>query len=623
MHVVLCYYIKHPFFFAMGAASSDFVDPETLPLQILLEEKGKEQNGVDKNDEDNEKLLLENWQLKHEKTCWMNYARQMEKERNNLQDAHDMAFFGCVCLTSPLTCCSEKIFRPDSECTDWKWYKTNCPCCRRPLDITITMSTVKEERRTRPDRGSRHAFVIALWGANAGYALGALVLGSRLQELSPQIDRVIVHTDDVPKNYLEAFEKDSLWNLQQVEYIDGVSDLYFGKGHIFDGVFTKLSVLKLDQYAKVLLLDIYIIPLKPLDHLFDLQCPAAMVRGQGEQIHGTEVDGRLFFGKEDYQDYPWGQSGGINAGIILLEPDDHVFKQMLSEVTCKNHPCHVAGSGPEQDYLSRFYAARKESPWHHISVAWNYQLHQALFAIDRVLEWRAFLQSKGEDFFQEDKYWLPERLRMNLEDIGVVHFSGEVKMWHRIFVVASFSKSEDQRREVIHDLAWDTMNGEDGGNQDASFAEKLMSYQQGYDLWMSKTAEPKDYDHYGCRREDQKILIGNKDITYFLDVMVQRVRAVAVHATEVWRKCYEKIAEPRLLKELQHPCVPEGCFNLGTPVEVSWTMTRGSNETVTWLPAHVLGVHDNKHYVVRFDRGGDWGDTERQVEPERLRERIS
>ena len=105
--------------------------------------------------------------------------------------------------------------------------------------------------------------------------------------------------------------------------------------------------------------------------------------------------------------------------------------------------------------------------------------------------------------------------------------------------------------------------------------------------------------------------------------MVQRVRAVAVHATEAWRKCYEKIAEPRLLKELQHPCVPEGCFNLGTPVEVSWTMTRGGNETVTWLPAHVLGVHDNKHYVVRFDRGGDWGDTERQVEPERLRERIS
>ena len=36
----------------MGVASSDFVDPETLPLQILhkevhLDKNGKEQNGVD------------------------------------------------------------------------------------------------------------------------------------------------------------------------------------------------------------------------------------------------------------------------------------------------------------------------------------------------------------------------------------------------------------------------------------------------------------------------------------------------------------------------------------------------------------------------------------------------
>ena len=33
-----------------------------------------------------------------------------------------------------------------------------------------------------------------------------------------------------------------------------------------------------------------------------------------------------FFGTEEYQDYPWGQSGGINAGLILLQPDDHVLQ---------------------------------------------------------------------------------------------------------------------------------------------------------------------------------------------------------------------------------------------------------------------------------------------------------
>jgi len=83
----------------MGAAgSSDFVDPETLPLQILLaeevrlEKNGKEQNVVDARDQDNDKLLKEYWQLRHEKKYWMDFAQQMEKERN---------WFGFISLTSP------------------------------------------------------------------------------------------------------------------------------------------------------------------------------------------------------------------------------------------------------------------------------------------------------------------------------------------------------------------------------------------------------------------------------------------------------------------------------------------------------------------------------------------
>ena len=591
----------------MGAAHSDFVDPETLPLQILLDNNEKEQNGVDKKDDDNEKLQG-NWQLWHERNFWRDYAWEMEKERNNI--------FGSLRLKSPLTRWSETMYRPDSEGIDWKWYKTNCPCCRRPLEIT--MSSVKEEPWAKPPRDSRHAFATALWGTNAGYALGALVLGFRLKELSAHIDRVMVHTDDVPSNYLEAFQKDGLWQLCKVDYIDGVSDLYVSKGNIFDGVFTKLSVWKLEDYAKVLLLDLDIIPLKPLDKLFELPCPAAMVRGQGEHIHGAKVDGCWFFGKEDYQNYPWGQSGGINAGIILLEPDNYVFQQMLSEVTCKFHPCHVAGSGPEQDYLSRFFAARKETPWHHISVAWNYQLHQSLFAIERFLEWTAFLQTKGQDFSEADKNWLPERLRMNLEDIGVVHFSGEVKMWHR-FLATTSTDSEDRRRKVSHVLA---TNGENCGSEDEddeAFAKQLMSYQRGHALWISKTAEPEDYHFHGCSCAGKRIFVGDKDITNVLDRRVQRVLEIAVHATKVWRKCYEELADPGLLKQLQNPWVPEGCFHLGSCVEVSWTMGQGSHAAVRWLAAWVLGVHDNMDYVVRYERGGDWGDTERHVCRERVR----
>ena len=61
-----------------------------------------------------------------------------------------------------------------------------------------------EEPWPSKTRSQRHCFATALWGANAGYALGALVLGQRLRELSPQVERLLLHTDDVASNYLEV-----------------------------------------------------------------------------------------------------------------------------------------------------------------------------------------------------------------------------------------------------------------------------------------------------------------------------------------------------------------------------------------------------------------------------------
>lgn len=60
---------------------------------------------------------------------------------------------------------------------------------------------------------------------------------------------------------------------------------------------------------------------------------------------------------------------------------------------------------------------------------------------------------------------------------GVVHFSGEVKMW---ISAAASSESEDRRREVSHSFA--TTNGEDGGSGDVAFAGRLLSYQHGHAL---------------------------------------------------------------------------------------------------------------------------------------------
>ena len=58
-------------------------------------------------------------------------------------------------------------------------------------------------------------------------------------------------------------------------------------------------------------------------------------------------------------------SRGINAGVILLRPCETTRAHIRCEVTSELHPKHIAGAGPEQEYLSRYFAS---SPWHAVNV---------------------------------------------------------------------------------------------------------------------------------------------------------------------------------------------------------------------------------------------------------------
>eukprot|EP00747_Dinoflagellata_sp_TGD_P195049 gnl/TRDRNA2_/TRDRNA2_63168_c0_seq1.p1 gnl/TRDRNA2_/TRDRNA2_63168_c0~~gnl/TRDRNA2_/TRDRNA2_63168_c0_seq1.p1 ORF type:complete len:570 (-),score=99.56 gnl/TRDRNA2_/TRDRNA2_63168_c0_seq1:107-1816(-) len=180
----------------------------------------------------------------------------------------------------------------------------------------------------------------------------------------------------------------------------------------FANVFTKLHVLNLVEYSKVLMLDIDLLVRENIDHLFELPAPAAMVRGpEVGYVHGERIKGQYFFAGSWHEDYSWGQSSGINAGVMLLRPDAERFKQCLREVADKQHPEHIAGRGPEQDYLSRFFAGE----WRHLSVAYNFQLHQMYYALSP-----AYVSIADRVEFL-----------LNPERIKVIHYSSEPKPWAR------------------------------------------------------------------------------------------------------------------------------------------------------------------------------------------------
>ena len=130
------------------------------------------------------------------------------------------------------------------------WCESACPICKRPLELTVWGANLQSkthesggpaqhmqlsawkgpQEAKKVYKGARaYAYCAVLWGASAGYALGALVLGARLRELGAKSGRVspdlvLLYTNDVPLNYRMLLSK--IWTLKRVAYIHGVAALY-------------------------------------------------------------------------------------------------------------------------------------------------------------------------------------------------------------------------------------------------------------------------------------------------------------------------------------------------------------------------------------------------------------
>merc|ERR1712232_1297295 len=105
---------------------------------------------------------------------------------------------------------------------------------------------------------------------------------------------------------LESIQKSGFWKLRKVNYLRGCTAL--GDMRKWGGVFTKFQLFGLTEYRKVLFLDLDMLILKNMDELFDLEPPAAMMKGRRNPYHGEPIDGRLFFPGQVWNE----PHGGIN-----------------------------------------------------------------------------------------------------------------------------------------------------------------------------------------------------------------------------------------------------------------------------------------------------------------------
>lgn len=297
-----------------------------------------------------------------------------------------------------------------------------CVHCRSELTVEVSQSqAVSSHDAKAPVTDAKCAYATLLYGGKSEYFIGALVLGWKLENTGSKVTRLLLHTSDVPQRFLSILSW--TWKLRHVEYLDGSATLFKNfQGSRFQRVFTKLQVLSCTDFDKILMLDLDLNIRRNIDELFKLEAPAAMRRSSGRNQPGHA---KPFAAEDIWHSGAEEMSSGINAGVMLLKPDQNVLNRMIAEVTDDSHPEHVGTYGPEQDYMTRFYSAFLPG-WTHIGAEFNYQLG---LPPNYVSKHHASLDI--------------------LRDVAVAHFSGrEYKPWE-------IKRGEKMTPDVLRQLLWD------------------------------------------------------------------------------------------------------------------------------------------------------------------------
>ena len=110
----------------------------------------------------------------------------------------------------------------------------------------------KEQEKPSLWARTRNAWVAVLYGNKPGYSLEAVVLGQSISQSKTVHELVLLHTWDVPPSWLQMLKLVG-WQPRLVAYLQCHNFLH--RADRFEFVFTKLQILILTDYKRVVLLD--------------------------------------------------------------------------------------------------------------------------------------------------------------------------------------------------------------------------------------------------------------------------------------------------------------------------------------------------------------------------------
>jgi lipopolysaccharide biosynthesis glycosyltransferase len=314
-----------------------------------------------------------------------------------------------------------------------------CPGCRqRNLILQLPNLDQQASRPPAPTSYSsttshktspaRYAFSAAIWSPDGGtekdlqmYIADAIHVGHQLRSLVPQRDIERILLTEKSARHCPGFRLlELLWKVQPVEDVQVDASLTDACQRRFSKVFTKIRHWFLADFQIVVALDLdLLIRREDVKDLFGQRTPAALHRGNRTTIPGDQRPAETLFNRATGR-----PQGGINAGVMVIQPDKTEGERMLTILRTPKHPQLLQHShAPEQDFLSMQFG----DSWTSLPVRFNWQPHQIRFCF----EGRPVSPDTG-----------CERTELKYEDICIVHFSAKEKPRNFLFEEGKRSKKE-------------------------------------------------------------------------------------------------------------------------------------------------------------------------------------
>ncbi|KAK1415062.1 hypothetical protein QVD17_30832 [Tagetes erecta] len=164
---------------------------------------------------------------------------------------------------------------------------------------------------------SKEAYVTLLYGDE--FVLGVRVLGKSIRDTKTARHMVVLVSDGV-STYAKNLLKADGWIVTPISLLQNPNQV---RPTRFWGVYTKLKIFNMTDYKKVVYLDADTIVVKNIDDLFKCGKFCANLK----------------------------HSERLNSGVMVVEPSEELFKDMVSKVTTL-----YSYTGGDQGFLNTYYA---------------------------------------------------------------------------------------------------------------------------------------------------------------------------------------------------------------------------------------------------------------------------